>query len=160
MWQNLIHALKDLSDAYAALLSISGKKRAALVAVDLKGLEPIVEEEKQQLERIRVAEKRRQDALLALSKEIPSTHAATTMAEVEAACPEELRLLLRKAHVRLNKTVNDAQEASDANEFLIRQALGAVEYHLNRLSNSSIDPTYGQTGTESVSREKKFDFQA
>ncbi|MBR1553667.1 MAG: flagellar biosynthesis protein FlgN, partial [Schwartzia sp.] len=80
--------------------------------------------------------------------------------EVEAACPEELRMALRKVHARLNKTVRDAQEAGDANEFLIRQALGAVEYHLNRLSNSSIDPTYGQTGKESVTREKKFDFQA
>ncbi len=160
MWQNLIQALKELSDAYAALLSISGRKRAALVAVDLKGLEPIVEEEKQQLERIRVAEKRRQDALLALSREIPTSHAATTMAEVEAACPGELRTSLRQVHVRLNKAVNDAQEASEANEFLIRHALGAVEYHLNRLSNSSIDPTYGQKGNESVTREKKFDFKA
>ena len=159
MWQNLIQALKELSDAYAALLGISGKKRAALVAVDLKGLEPIVEEEKQQLERIRVAEKRRQDALLALSREIPSTHAATTMAEVEAACPE-FRASLHEIHERLNERVGKAQEASDANEFLIRHALGAVEYHLNRLSNSSIDPTYGQKGNESVTREKKFDFQA
>ena len=91
MWQDLIHALKDLSDAYAALLEIAGRKRAILVAVDLKGLEPIVAEEEQQLERIRAAEKRRQDALLALSGEIPSTHAATTMAEVEAACPGDLR---------------------------------------------------------------------
>ena len=47
MWKNLIQALTDLSDAYAALLAIAGKKRAVLVAVDLKGLEPIVEEEKQ-----------------------------------------------------------------------------------------------------------------
>ena len=160
MWQNLIRALKDLSDAYAALLSISGKKRAALVAVNLKGLEPIVEEEKQQLERIRVAEKRRQDALLALSGKMPSIHAATTMAEVEAACPEEFRASLKEIHGRLSKRVNDAQEASEANEFLIRHALGAVEYHLNRLSNSAIDPTYGETGKESVTREKKFDFKA
>ena len=160
MWQNLIQALKELSDAYAALLSISGRKRAALVAVDLKGLEPIVEEEKQQLERIRVAEKRRQDALLALSREIPSTHAATTMAEVEAACPRELRASLHEIHECLNERVSEAQEASDANEFLIRHALGAVEYHLNRLSNSSIDPTYGEKGKESVTREKKFDFKA
>ena len=160
MWQNLIQALKDLSDAYAALLSISGKKRTALVAVDLKGLEPIVEEEKQQLERIRVAEKRRQDALLALSGKIPSIHAATTMAEVEAACPKEFRASLKEIHGRLSKRVNDAQEASEANEFLIRHALGAVEYHLNRLSNSAIDPTYGETGKESVTREKKFDFKA
>ena len=160
MWQNLIQALKELSDAYAALLAIAGKKRAVLVAVDLKGLEPIVEEEKQQLERIRVAEKRRQDALLALSKEIPSNHAAATMTDVETACPSDLRTTLRKIHAHLNKTVRDAQEAGEANEFLIRQALGAVEYHLNRLSNSSIDPTYGQTGKESVTREKKFDFKA
>ena len=160
MWKNLIQALKDLSDAYAALLAIGQKKRAVLVAVDLKGLEPIVEEEKQQLERIRVAEKRRQDALLALSKEIPSTHAATTMTEVEAACPTEYRTTLREIHERLNRNVGEAQEMGDANEFLIRQALGAVEYHLNRLSNTSIDPTYGQTGKESVTREKKFDFKA
>ena len=160
MWQNLIQALKDLSDAYAALLSISGKKRAALVAVDLKGLEPIVEEEKQQLERIRVAEKRRQDALLALSGKIPSIHAATTMAEVEAACPAHIRPSLQALHKVLGERVRKAREAGGTNEFLIRHALGAVEYHLNRLSNSSIDPTYGQTGKESVTREKKFDFQA
>ena len=119
-----------------------------------------LQEEKQQLERIRVAEKRRQDALLALSREIPSTHAATTMADVEAACPAEFRASLHEIHERLNERVSEAQEASDANEFLIRHALGAVEYHLNRLSNSSIDPTYGQKGNESVTREKKFDFKA
>ena len=160
MWQDFIHALKDLSDAYAALLEIAGRKRAILVAVDLKGLEPIVAEEEQQLERIRAAEKRRQDALLALSGEIPSTHAATTMAEVEAACPGDLRAALRVLHARLNERVAAVKEAGEANEFLIRQALGAVEYHLNRIANSSIDPTYGQKGAETVSREKKFDFQA
>ena len=160
MWQKLIHALKDLSDAYAALIEIAGRKRAALVAVDLKGLEPIVAEEEQQLERIRAAEQRRQDALLALSKENPSMHSATTMAEVEAACPGDLRAALRVIHARLGKRVEDAKEAGEMNEFLIRQALGAVEYHLNRLSNSSIDPTYGQSGTETVTREKKFDVKA
>ena len=107
-----------------------------------------------------MAEKRRQDALLALSGKIPSIHAATTMAEVEAECPQEFRALLKEIHGRLSKRVNDAQEASEANEFLIRHALGAVEYHLNRLSNSAIDPTYGETGKESVTREKKFDFKA
>jgi len=160
MWQDLIHALKDLSDAYAALLDIANKKRVMLVAVDLKGLEPLVEEEEQQLERIRAAEKRRQDALLALAKEIPATHAATTMAEVERACPEDLRAALHVIHSRLDQRVKAAKDLGEANEFLIRQALGAVEYHLNRISNSSIDPTYGQKGQESVSREKKFDFKA
>ena len=160
MWQDLIHALKDLSDAYAALLEIAGRKRAILVAVDLKGLEPIVAEEEQQLERIRAAEKRRQDALLALSKGIPSTHSATTMAEVERACPVDLRATLRSIHAQLGKRVEEAKEVGEMNEFLIRQALGAVEYHLNRLSNSSIDPTYGDKGAETVSREKKYDFKA
>ena len=160
MWQDLIHALKDLSDAYAALLEIAGRKRVMLVTVDLKGLEPVVAEEEQQLERIRAAEKRRQDALLALSKDIPSIHPGMTMAEVEAACPGDLRAPLRVIHSQLNQRVTEAKEAGEANEFLIRQALGAVEYHLNRLSNSAIDPTYGQKGQESVTREKKFDFQA
>ncbi|MBR1552877.1 MAG: flagellar export chaperone FlgN, partial [Schwartzia sp.] len=68
MWQNLIQALKDLSDAYAALLDIETKKGGVLVAVNMKGLEALLGEEEQQLERIRVAEQSRQDALLALSK--------------------------------------------------------------------------------------------
>lgn len=160
MWKNLIQALKDLSDAYAALLEIAGRKRAVLVAVDLKGLEPIVAEEEQQLERIRAAEKRRQDALLALSREIPSIHPEMAMTEVEAACPGDLRAALRAVHSQLGKRVGKAKESSEMNEFLIRHALGAVEYHLNRISNSSVDPTYGQKGAESVSREKKFDFKA
>ncbi len=160
MWQNLIHALKDLSDAYAALLAIESRKRAVLVAVDLKGLEALVGEEEQQLERIRAAEKRRQDALLTLSREIPPTRSEVTMKDVETACPKELRDDLHTAHVRLSRCTAEAKEAGDFNEFLIRQALGAVEYHLNRISNSAIDPTYGQKGQESVSREKKFDFQA
>ena len=160
MWQEFTQALEDLSDAYTALLDIGSRKRAVLVAVDLKGLEPLVEEEEQQLERIRAAENRRRDALLALSKDIPSSHSAATMAEVESACPAEFRPALRAANQRLTKQVNAAQEAGEFNEFLIRSALGAVEYHLNRLSNSSINPTYGQKGQEGVTREKKFDFQA
>lgn len=160
MWQGLIRALDDLSGAYAALLELAAKKRAALVAVNMKGLESVVAEEERQLERIRAAEKSRQDALLALSKAIPSIHAATTMAEVEAACPKELRASLRALHARLGKRVAEAKEAGEMNEFLTRHALGAVEYHLNRLSNSSVDPMYGKKGQESVSREKKFDFKA
>ncbi len=160
MWQDFIMALKGLSDAYTALLEIEGKKQVVLVAVDLKGLEALVEKEEQQLERIRAAEERRRDALLALSKEIPSIHADTTMTAVEAACPAELRGLLRKTNLRLSQCVQKAREAGSMNEFLLRHALGAVEYHLNRISNSAIDPTYGQKGQESVSREKKFDFKA
>ena len=160
MWQNLIQALKELSDAYAALLDIETQKGGVLVAVNMKGLEALLGEEEQQLERIRVAEQSRQDALLALSKEIPSSHAAMTMAEVEAACPAHIRPSLQALHKVLGERVRKAREAGGTNEFLIRHALGAVEYHLNRLSNSSIDPTYGQTGKESVTREKKFDFKA
>ena len=65
MWKELIRSLNDLSDAYESLLAIEGRKRAVLVAVDLKGLEALVGEEEQQLERIRAAETSRRDALLA-----------------------------------------------------------------------------------------------
>ena len=152
--------MKALSDAYAALFAIAKRKRAVLVAVDLKGLEGLVEEEKQQLERIREDEKRRQDALLALSKRIPGVRASMTMDEVEAVCPAELRAELKGLHEQLVGAIAEAQELGESNEFLIRQALGAVEYHLNRAANSAIEPTYGRQGQENVSREKKFDFHA
>ena len=160
MWQDFIQALKELSDAYAALLAISRKKRAALVAVDLKGLEPLIKDEGEQLERIRAAEKRRRDALFSLSGMTPSFREDATMAEVETACPPKLRGELKKANASLSRLVEEIREASDANAFLIHHALGAVEYHLNRIGNSSVDPTYGGKGEESVTRERKFDFRA
>lgn len=160
MWQAFIRALDRLTDAYGALLALAEKKRAALVAVDMKALGALVEEEKSILERIGAAESERRGALLALAGATPALTADVTMAGTEAACPAAIRERLRGAHRRLSRSVAQAREAGETNEFLIRHARAAVEYHLNRFANSSVDPTYGSRGQERVTREKKFDFQA
>ena len=130
MWQNLIQTLKELSDAYAALLGISGKKRAALVAVDLKGLEPIVEEEKQQLERIRVAEKRRQDALLALSGKIPSIHAATPIAQKGMEVSKTDKDFIKGAHKFLQTMWNAGDLTGQQKEMEYLRLASVPQYRL------------------------------
>ena len=43
MWQELIDVLEEIQQGYQSMLELSRKKRAVLVAVDMKGLEQVVD---------------------------------------------------------------------------------------------------------------------
>ena len=63
-------------------------------------------------------------------------------------------------HKSLSKSVDRAIKIRDNNQILAQGALDAVKYHLNRLSNAAVEPTYGSKGGEIVTRQKNFDFKA
>ena len=77
MWQKLIEVLGEVRQGYQELLHISREKRAALVAVDMKGLEVVVEKEQKVLDRINKAEKQRQAVLKQLAQTEPRIHPDT-----------------------------------------------------------------------------------
>ena len=52
------------------------------------------------------------------------------------------------------------QEAGSNNQILINGALNAVNYRLNQLGGSAVEPVYGGRGQERVSHSKNFDFKA
>ena len=56
MWQELIDVLEEIQQGYQSMLELSRKKRAVLVAVDMKGLEQVVDLEEKVLSRIHKAE--------------------------------------------------------------------------------------------------------
>ena len=68
MWQKLIDVLEEVRQGYQELLNISREKRAVLVAVDMKGLETVIEKEQKVLDRIHKAEKQRQAVLKQLAQ--------------------------------------------------------------------------------------------
>ncbi len=161
MWQELIHVLEKIQSGYQKMIELSKKKRTVLVMVDMKGLENIIKEEKLLLEDIHQAELRRQGILKQLAVSEPRIQADTRMTEAISFAPSKaIADRLGKLHQSLSELIAEAQEAGDNNQVLVHGALQAVNYRLNQLGGSAIEPTYGGKGQELVSSSKKFDFKA
>lgn len=161
MWQKLIEVLGEVRQGYQELLHISREKRAALVAVDMKGLEVVVEKEQKVLDRINKAEKQRQAVLKQLAQTEPRIHPDTKMTDIYAFTPSfTMAEQLRGLHEGLTRLIDQVQEAGSNNQILINGALNAVNYRLNQLGGSAVEPVYGGKGQERVSHSKNFDFKA
>ena len=91
----------------------------------------------------------------------PEIQPDTKMAEVFGRAPSfAMADRLRKLHESLSKLIAEVQEAGDNNQVLINGALNAVNYRLNQLGGSAVEPVYGGKGQEMVSHSKNFDFKA
>ena len=161
MWTKLIDVLGKICVVYDNLAKIGEKKRDALVAVDMEGLSKVLDEEQLAAAKIQRLEKERGNILKELAKNNPSVSDATKAEDFYKNAPSlaiEKRLI--SLHKSLSKNVDRALKIRDNNQILAQGALDAVQYHLNRLSNATVDPTYGNKGGETVSRRKNFDFSA
>jgi hypothetical protein len=72
----------------------------------------------------------------------------------------QLQQILVQLHTSLSQNTAEAKELSEGNSLLIRGAMQAVAYHLNRLGGATVEPTYGQGGGEVVSHRKNYEFDA
>ena len=161
MWQELIEVLTKICTVYEDLSKIGERKRDALVAVDMKGLAKILDEEQLAAAKIQNFEKKRGAVLLELSKNLKNVTPDTKATELYKNAPSvALRSKLTNLHARLTKNVERAVMLRDNNQILAQSALNAVKFHLNKLSGATVNPTYGRRGGESVAHEKKFDFKA
>ena len=160
MWQELIEVLTKICSVYEDLSKIGERKRDALVAVDMKGLAKILDEEQLAAAKIQNLEKKRGAVLLELSKNLKNVTPDTKAVELYRKAPVALRSKLTNLHATLTKNVERAVMLRDNNQVLAQSALNAVKFHLNKLSGAAVNPTYGKRGGESVVHEKKFDFKA
>lgn len=161
MWQELIDVLKKICAVYDDLSRIGEKKRDTLVAVDMKGLAKVLDEEQLAAAKIQNLEKKRGAILTELSKTLKNVNADTKAAELYKAAPTvALQSELTNLHAALTKSVERAVQLRDNNQILAQSALKAVKYHLNKLGGATVNPTYGKVGNAGVTHEKKFDFKA
>ena len=160
MWQELAAALNELNKIYQQLIVLGKRKRNVLVAVDMKALEELIEEEKQLTQKISALEQNRQKALIHLAVENRSIKQDTQMAEVLGLAPKELQPVLRQLSQALTDSTAEVSELRDSNNILIRAAMNAAAYHLNRIGGARVEPNYGQSGSEVVSHCKNFEFHA
>jgi|GEM_PF-2062768 FlgN protein. len=160
MWQELIQVLDKLIQNYAQLLDLNKKKRAILIQVDFKALDAILQQENKLIAQVAANEAIRKTVLQKLSEGQPEIKADTKMQEISFYCPQGKEEELQQCHAKLSALVRHAAEASDANRLLVSAALSAVNYQLNVLGNTKVTPLYGANGTEQISKNKKFDFEA
>ena len=161
MWTKLIDVLGKICVVYDNLANIGERKRDALVTIDMEGLAKVLDEEQLAAAKIQRLEKERGNILKELAKTTPAINDATKAEDFYKNAPSlaiEKRLI--SLHKTLSKNVNRAVKIRDNNQILAQGALDAVKYHLNKLSNAVVEPTYGSKGGEVVTREKKFDFKA
>ena len=96
MWQELAATLNELNKIYQQLIETGKRKHDVLVAIDMKALEGLLEEEKQLTQKISLLEQKRQKALIHLAVENRSIKQDTQMAAVLSLAPKELQPLLRQ----------------------------------------------------------------
>ena len=161
MWQDLVEVLGKICAAYDDVGRIGERKRDALVAVDMKGLAKILDEEQLAAAKIEKLEKKRGSILKELSKSLKNVTADTKAMEIYENAPSvAMKSRLTSLHERLTRSVERAVALRDNNQILAQSALNAVKFHLNQLGGATVGPTYGQRGREGVTHEKKFDFKA
>ena len=160
MWQELAATLNELNKIYQQLIETGRRKRDILVAIDMKALEGLLEEEKQLTQKISLLEQKRQKSLIHLAVENRSIKQDTQMAEVIELAPKELQPVLRQLIQALTASTTEVCELRDNNNILIRAAMNAASYHLNRIGGARVESGYGHSGSEVVSHRKNFEFKA
>ena len=160
MWQELAAILNELNKIYQQLIETGRRKRDILVAIDMKALEGLLEEEKQLTQKISLLEQKRQKSLIHLAVENRSIKQDTQMAEVLELAPKGLQPVLRQLIQALTVSTTEVCELRDNNNILIRAAMNAASYHLNRIGGARVESGYGHSGSEVVSHRKNFEFKA
>ena len=160
MWQEFATTLNDLNKTYQALIELGKKKRNALVMVDMKTVENLLPDEEKLTREIAQLEKTRQGILLKLAATCEKLGPESKMDDILNLAPAgKTREVLQKLYKMLQATVQEAQELSEGNALLIRAAMDAAAFHLNRIGGATVEPAYGKGG-EVVSHRKNFDYNA
>lgn len=160
MWEQLIDVLSELTIVYQKLFCLSKEKRGVLIAVRMKELERIVQEEQVLLSIVVKLEQERAAVIQRLAKQHGFTVFPQKLEEILPYCDKTVLEKFLRAHKKLKKVIADVKAYNQVNTNLTRQALEIVDYKLNVLSAASIGPTYAEKGQEQVTRAKRLDYKA
>lgn len=160
MWAELEKVIKEIIGYYEMMYVLNKKKQSMLASIEMTELSRIVRKEEEIVELISKAESRRQKILMELAAATEGLAPTAKSRDLYRFMPDNFKSRLAKCHDDLDKIVRKVRELSENNKLLITSALSAVNYHLNRISGSAVDPVYGEGGKEVVTSDKKFDFKA
>jgi len=159
MDKDFIDLLNRLNAAYELLIKLGRQKKKALIAIDMKAVAGLNDQEEKITSAIAQMEKQRQAKLLALIKADASIRPDTTMAEMIRRARPDQRQGLQSLYDALTKHVSEARQLTEDNRILVEAALRAVHYHLNRIGGTTVQPSYGRAGETGVQQRRRLNFE-
>lgn len=159
MWKEFIVILSKLLEIYEEFLALSKQKRAAIVSVKMPDLEKIVRQEQVLIASVGNLERRREEVLAGLLAEEKIATPRKTLLDLLPYCDEKTARKLEDIHAKFKATLAALEECNEGNNRLLKQALSAVNYNLNVLTNASVEPVYAAGGQEQVTTARRFEIR-
>ena len=159
MDKDFIDLLTRLNAAYELLIKLGKQKKKALITIDMKTVAGLNDQEEKITSAITQMEKQRQAKLLGLIKADAHIRPDTTMAEMIRRAAPAQRETLTKLYDALTKNVAGARQLSEDNRVPVEAALRAVNYHLNRIGGTTVQPSYGKAGETGVQQHRRLNFE-
>lgn len=160
MWLELREILIKLVEVYQQILGLSKQKRIALVSVKIPDIESITKQEQVLLSVVNHLERDRKRVLLKIRKNVHEEYKNADISTLILQCDDTNRDSLIDVNKQLKEIIEKVQLHNQTNTDLTMQALSAVNYQLNVLSQASVAPTYADGGKEVVDRKKRLNFEA
>lgn len=158
MWEELVSVLQSLLAAYEEICKLGGEKRLALRAVAVKDLEKIVRREQALAEKIGRLEVKRRGVCQRIAAE--NHCAADKLSAAIALCGGAVKEELKRLHDKLNEALREFAVLNKENSALTRQSLELMNYKINILAETKVEPTYAGGGRENVTAAKLLDYKA
>lgn len=161
MWEELIDIIEALTKIYSKMLELNESKRKAILAIDMKTLDELIDEEHKLINEVMGNEQKRQHILQKMMQKKVLHDETATFKQLVKLCPIEKEEKFVSANKELSDIVKKTTELNDSNRMLMQGALTAVNVNLNSLMQVKSEPDYGQDGQQKFSSQRKnFDFKA
>ncbi|MBB5336823.1 flagellar protein FlgN [Pectinatus brassicae] len=161
MWEELINIIEALIKTYLNMLELNENKRKAILAIDMKRLDQLIDEEQKFINEVAENEQKRQQVLQKMMQKNLFSEETVTFKQLVKFCPIEKKDKFETVNKELSDTVKKTADLNDANRMLMQGALTAVNVNLNSLMQVRSEPDYGHDGQQKFSSQnKKFDFKA
>jgi flagellar biosynthesis/type III secretory pathway chaperone len=137
----LEHCLEAQQQIYVAMLELSAREEAAIVAGDVGLLTSLVDEKEQLIEHLNALETERMTALLTLAAAVGTPLEALTLTTVAARLPAAPAASLTETGVQLRVRALALKEANERNALLLRSSRNLVDrwiHYLRTLLSGSL----------------------
>lgn len=146
MWEQLHSLMSELYMVYQEILTLSRQKKSILVLAKPADLTKVVREEELLLFKAVKLDAARNQVLKKLVSALAVPNDNPTLQSLITLAPTEVAAKLRKTSQEFDVVLIELKNQNELNTKLIQQALHLVNYNINLLANSSVEPTYSAQG--------------
>ncbi|HWR62673.1 MAG TPA: flagellar protein FlgN [Clostridia bacterium] len=136
---SVIEILGDEYDYYRDMLELSKSKKKIIVEGKVAELDKIVKLEQNMIFNIGQLEKKREEAVARLCKDLELNSGITNISELMQALQPEHKKQLEDMQLKLRGILSELKTINDINGQLIEQSLEYIDYSINLLAGTGME---------------------